>query len=168
MGRRELRSRAHCRSGGRCHPSVCRSLAPAAVRLPHSVEQRVDRKPARSSLRAQRLQRHHRGAGPEARRDALLPERAPALSSSPLPPLLAGARRAVGQRGQPDRSGAADAASVAPVTGSRASIRAVDLGFALLLAPLWAPLLLLASLGALLQGTPIFYCANGLVQNGRP
>jgi lipopolysaccharide/colanic/teichoic acid biosynthesis glycosyltransferase len=51
--------------------------------------------------------------------------------------------------------------------GSRASIRAADLGFALLLAPLWAPLLLLASLGALLQGTPIFYRANRLGQNGR-
>jgi lipopolysaccharide/colanic/teichoic acid biosynthesis glycosyltransferase len=55
------------------------------------------------------------------------------------------------------------------MTGSspRALIRAVDLGFTLLLAPLWAPLLLLATLAALLQGLPVYYVANRMGQNGK-
>jgi lipopolysaccharide/colanic/teichoic acid biosynthesis glycosyltransferase len=48
-----------------------------------------------------------------------------------------------------------------------ASIRAADLIFSLLLAPVWLPLLLLASAAALLQGPPIFYRANRLGQNGK-
>jgi lipopolysaccharide/colanic/teichoic acid biosynthesis glycosyltransferase len=52
-------------------------------------------------------------------------------------------------------------------TSSRPLIRAVDLGFALLLAPLWAPLLLLATLAALLQGFPVYYVANRMGQNGK-
>jgi lipopolysaccharide/colanic/teichoic acid biosynthesis glycosyltransferase len=45
-------------------------------------------------------------------------------------------------------------------------LRAVDLGFALALAPLWAPLLLLGVAAALLQGTPVFYRAERLGRNG--
>jgi lipopolysaccharide/colanic/teichoic acid biosynthesis glycosyltransferase len=47
-----------------------------------------------------------------------------------------------------------------------AYIRAVDLGLALLLAPLWAPLLLVGAVVALSQGLPIFYRANRLGQRG--
>lgn len=50
----------------------------------------------------------------------------------------------------------------------RAYIRAVDLAFALLLAPLWVPLLLLGVLAALSQGLPLFYRANRLGQGGSP
>lgn len=46
-------------------------------------------------------------------------------------------------------------------------LRLVDLGFALLLAPVWAPLLLLvAALAALLQGLPVFYRAERLGRGG--
>ncbi len=48
----------------------------------------------------------------------------------------------------------------------RGYLRAVDLGLTLLLAPIWAPLLLLATLAALLQGPPIFYRANRLGRGG--
>jgi lipopolysaccharide/colanic/teichoic acid biosynthesis glycosyltransferase len=41
-------------------------------------------------------------------------------------------------------------------------IRLVDLGFALLLAPVWLPLLLIGVGGALLQGFPLFYLAERL------
>ena len=43
---------------------------------------------------------------------------------------------------------------------SRAFIRIVDLGFALLLAPVWLPLLLLGLAAAATQGLPIFYRAE--------
>jgi lipopolysaccharide/colanic/teichoic acid biosynthesis glycosyltransferase len=46
-------------------------------------------------------------------------------------------------------------------------LRAVDLGFALLLAPVWAPLLLVATLAALVQGPPLFYRANRLGRGGK-
>lgn len=47
-------------------------------------------------------------------------------------------------------------------------LRAVDLGFALLLAPVWAPLLLLAvAAAALLQGFPVLYRAERLGQDGK-
>jgi lipopolysaccharide/colanic/teichoic acid biosynthesis glycosyltransferase len=49
----------------------------------------------------------------------------------------------------------------------RASIRSVDLAVALLLAPVWAPLLLLAMLAALSQGMPVFYRANRVGQGGK-
>ncbi|HYF39122.1 MAG TPA: sugar transferase [Gemmatimonadales bacterium] len=45
-------------------------------------------------------------------------------------------------------------------------LRAVDLGFALLLAPVWAPLLLLGILAAAMQGPPIFYRASRLGRRG--
>jgi lipopolysaccharide/colanic/teichoic acid biosynthesis glycosyltransferase len=41
-------------------------------------------------------------------------------------------------------------------------IRAVDIGFALLLAPAWVPLLLIGAGAALLQGFPVFYRAERL------
>ena len=48
-----------------------------------------------------------------------------------------------------------------------ALLRAVDLGFALVLAPVWAPLLLLGAAAAvLMQGVPIFYRAERLGRNG--
>ena len=47
-------------------------------------------------------------------------------------------------------------------------LRAVDLGFALALAPIWVPLLLLGTLAAALaQGLPIFYRAERLGRGGR-
>jgi lipopolysaccharide/colanic/teichoic acid biosynthesis glycosyltransferase len=46
-------------------------------------------------------------------------------------------------------------------------IRTVDLGFALLLAPLWAPLLLLGIAAAALQGLPIFYPAERVGRGGK-
>jgi lipopolysaccharide/colanic/teichoic acid biosynthesis glycosyltransferase len=49
----------------------------------------------------------------------------------------------------------------------RAYLRAVDLGFTLLLAPLWAPLLLLGTIAALFQGFPVFYRANRLGRGGK-
>jgi lipopolysaccharide/colanic/teichoic acid biosynthesis glycosyltransferase len=50
----------------------------------------------------------------------------------------------------------------------RAYLRGVDLAVALVLAPLWAPLLLLAIFAALLQGRPVFYRANRLGRGGQP
>ena len=48
-----------------------------------------------------------------------------------------------------------------------ALLRAVDLGVALLLAPVWAPLLLLGAGAAwLLQGSPVFYRAERLGRHG--
>jgi lipopolysaccharide/colanic/teichoic acid biosynthesis glycosyltransferase len=45
----------------------------------------------------------------------------------------------------------------------------VDIGFTLLLAPVWAPLLLLGTAAAaLLQGSPVFYRAERLGQGGKP
>jgi lipopolysaccharide/colanic/teichoic acid biosynthesis glycosyltransferase len=50
----------------------------------------------------------------------------------------------------------------------RALIRAADLTFALLLAPVWAPLLLLGLLAALLgQGLPLFYRAERMGRGGK-
>jgi lipopolysaccharide/colanic/teichoic acid biosynthesis glycosyltransferase len=46
-------------------------------------------------------------------------------------------------------------------------LRAVDLGFTALLAPIWVPLLLLGLAAAALQGTPIFYRANRLGRGGK-
>jgi lipopolysaccharide/colanic/teichoic acid biosynthesis glycosyltransferase len=46
-------------------------------------------------------------------------------------------------------------------------IRAVDLGLALLLAPAWAPLLLLGIVGAAAQGLPIFYRAERMGRGGK-
>ncbi len=49
-----------------------------------------------------------------------------------------------------------------------AFLRLVDLGFALLLAPIWAPLLLLsAGAAALVQGSPVFYRADRLGRGGK-
>lgn len=49
-----------------------------------------------------------------------------------------------------------------------ALIRAVDLAFALLLAPLWVPLLLLGIVAAALrQGSPVFYRAERMGQDGK-
>ncbi len=48
-----------------------------------------------------------------------------------------------------------------------AYLRAVDLGFAVLLSPCWAPLLLLGVVAALFQGLPIFYRANRLGRDGK-
>jgi lipopolysaccharide/colanic/teichoic acid biosynthesis glycosyltransferase len=50
---------------------------------------------------------------------------------------------------------------------ARALIRAVDLGFALVVAPLWAPLLLLGIAAAACQGRPIFYRAERLGRGGK-
>jgi len=47
-----------------------------------------------------------------------------------------------------------------------AYLRAVDLGFALLLAPVWVPLLAVGMAAALAQGPPIFYHANRLGRGG--
>jgi lipopolysaccharide/colanic/teichoic acid biosynthesis glycosyltransferase len=47
-------------------------------------------------------------------------------------------------------------------------LRAIDLGFALVLAPIWLPLLLLGSAAAALaQGLPVFYRAERLGRGGR-
>lgn len=51
--------------------------------------------------------------------------------------------------------------------GRRAYLRAVDLGFTVLLAPVWAPLLLAATLATLIQGPPIFYRASRLGRGGK-
>ena len=49
-----------------------------------------------------------------------------------------------------------------------AFLRLVDLGFALLLAPIWAPLLLLsAGAAALVQGSPVLYRAERLGRGGK-
>lgn len=45
-------------------------------------------------------------------------------------------------------------------------LRAVDLGFAVLLAPVWGPLLLMGIAAAACQGLPIFYRANRLGRGG--
>jgi lipopolysaccharide/colanic/teichoic acid biosynthesis glycosyltransferase len=50
---------------------------------------------------------------------------------------------------------------------NRALIRAVDLGFALLLAPVWALLLLLGIAAAASQGPPIFYRAERIGRDGK-
>ena len=51
---------------------------------------------------------------------------------------------------------------------SGAFLRLVDLGFALLLSPIWAPLLLLsAGAAALVQGSPVFYRAERLGRGGK-
>jgi lipopolysaccharide/colanic/teichoic acid biosynthesis glycosyltransferase len=50
---------------------------------------------------------------------------------------------------------------------NRALIRIVDLGFALLLAPIWAPLLLLGIVAAASQGTPIFFRAERIGRGGK-
>ncbi|MFL5403190.1 MAG: sugar transferase [Gemmatimonadales bacterium] len=56
--------------------------------------------------------------------------------------------------------------STAPARGWL--LRAVDLGFALALAPIWAPLLLAGSLvAALFQGLPVFYRAERLGRGGK-
>jgi lipopolysaccharide/colanic/teichoic acid biosynthesis glycosyltransferase len=55
---------------------------------------------------------------------------------------------------------------VSTVPGS-AYLRAVDLGFALLLSPCWAPLLLLGVIAAMFQGFPILYRANRLGRDGK-
>jgi lipopolysaccharide/colanic/teichoic acid biosynthesis glycosyltransferase len=49
----------------------------------------------------------------------------------------------------------------------RARIRSVDLGFVLLLAPLWVPLLLLGLVVAATQGLPVFYRAARIGRDGR-
>jgi lipopolysaccharide/colanic/teichoic acid biosynthesis glycosyltransferase len=46
-------------------------------------------------------------------------------------------------------------------------LRAVDLGFAALLAPVWVPLLVLGLTLAAIQGPPIFYRANRLGRGGK-
>jgi lipopolysaccharide/colanic/teichoic acid biosynthesis glycosyltransferase len=49
-----------------------------------------------------------------------------------------------------------------------ALLRVVDLGFALLLSPLWAPLLLLGVVAAAVrQGSPVFYRAERLGRDGK-
>jgi lipopolysaccharide/colanic/teichoic acid biosynthesis glycosyltransferase len=50
---------------------------------------------------------------------------------------------------------------------NRALIRIVDLGFALLLAPIWAPLLLLGIVAAASQGMPIFFRAERIGRGGK-
>jgi lipopolysaccharide/colanic/teichoic acid biosynthesis glycosyltransferase len=50
---------------------------------------------------------------------------------------------------------------------NRPLIRAVDLGFAILLAPIWAPLLLLGLVAAASQGTPLFYRAQRIGRDGK-
>jgi lipopolysaccharide/colanic/teichoic acid biosynthesis glycosyltransferase len=52
-------------------------------------------------------------------------------------------------------------------SAARARLRAVDLGFALLLAPIWAPLLLLGIAAAACQGLPIFYRAERIGRSGK-
>jgi lipopolysaccharide/colanic/teichoic acid biosynthesis glycosyltransferase len=53
-------------------------------------------------------------------------------------------------------------------SGSRVWLRTVDLGFALLLAPIWAPLLLLGTAtAAISQGLPVFYRAERIGRGGR-
>ena len=55
-----------------------------------------------------------------------------------------------------------------PSPAGTALLRAVDLGFAFILAPVWAPLLLLgAGAAALLQGSPVFYRAERLGKDGK-
>src|SRR4051794_31958819 len=51
---------------------------------------------------------------------------------------------------------------------TRARIRLVDLAVALLLSPIWGPLLLLGIALAATQGLPIFYYADRLGRSGRP
>ncbi len=51
---------------------------------------------------------------------------------------------------------------------TRARIRLVDLAVALLLSPIWGPLLLLGIALAATQGLPIFYYADRLGRGGRP
>jgi lipopolysaccharide/colanic/teichoic acid biosynthesis glycosyltransferase len=51
---------------------------------------------------------------------------------------------------------------------TRARIRLVDLAVALLLSPIWGPLLLLGITLAATQGLPIFYYADRLGRGGRP
>lgn len=46
-------------------------------------------------------------------------------------------------------------------------IRITDLAFALVLAPLWAPLLLLGIVAAACQGLPIFFPAERIGRDGR-
>jgi lipopolysaccharide/colanic/teichoic acid biosynthesis glycosyltransferase len=46
-------------------------------------------------------------------------------------------------------------------------LRTVDLGFALLLAPIWLPLLLLGIVAAASQGLPMFYRADRIGRDGR-
>jgi lipopolysaccharide/colanic/teichoic acid biosynthesis glycosyltransferase len=46
-------------------------------------------------------------------------------------------------------------------------LRAVDLGVALMLVPIWAPLLLLGTAAALTQGLPVFYRAERIGRGGR-
>lgn len=57
--------------------------------------------------------------------------------------------------------------STAPAPADR-MIRLVDLGFSLLLAPVWFPLLLIGMGAALLQGLPLFYVAERLGRNAQP
>jgi lipopolysaccharide/colanic/teichoic acid biosynthesis glycosyltransferase len=51
---------------------------------------------------------------------------------------------------------------------TRARIRLVDLAVALLLSPIWGPLLLLGIALAATQGLPIFYYADRLGRSGQP
>jgi lipopolysaccharide/colanic/teichoic acid biosynthesis glycosyltransferase len=50
---------------------------------------------------------------------------------------------------------------------NRVLIRIVDLGFALILAPVWLPLLLLGLAAAATQGLPIFYRAERIGRDGK-
>lgn len=54
-----------------------------------------------------------------------------------------------------------------PPPARAALIRAVDLGVALLLAPVWVPLLLLGIAAAVSQGRPIFYSARRVGREGQ-
>jgi lipopolysaccharide/colanic/teichoic acid biosynthesis glycosyltransferase len=57
---------------------------------------------------------------------------------------------------------------VTPAPARAALIRVADLGFAVLLAPVWVPLLLLGLLAAgVRQGLPVFYRAERLGQGGK-
>jgi lipopolysaccharide/colanic/teichoic acid biosynthesis glycosyltransferase len=56
---------------------------------------------------------------------------------------------------------------VTAAPASRWLLRAVDIGFALALAPVWAPLLFLGSLAALSQGSPVFYRAERIGRGGK-
>jgi lipopolysaccharide/colanic/teichoic acid biosynthesis glycosyltransferase len=56
---------------------------------------------------------------------------------------------------------------VRPPPARAALIRAVDLGVALLLAPVWVPLLLLGIAAAASQGRPIFYSARRVGREGQ-